>query len=137
MSAENVELIRKAFDALEEGGVEAILPYVHPEFEGTAPPELASEPDTYRGKDGVRRYFASFYEAMEEIHFQPQEFIDAGEHVIVPTVVVAKGRTTGIEVEQPSVGVWSIRDGLVIRSQVFVTLEEAREACGLPSQPTS
>ncbi len=137
MPEDNVALIRKASDALENEGVDALMPFVHPEFQMTTPPDLASEPDTYKGEEGIRRYFDSFYDAMEEVHFLPEEFIDAGEHVIVPTRLVAKGRTTGIEVEQRVALVWTLKDGLVIRAQPFATLEEAREACGLPSPQTS
>jgi ketosteroid isomerase-like protein len=137
MSSDNVQLIREASVALEERGVDGILPYMHPDFEVTTPPELASEPDTYRGEAGIRRYFDSFYEAMEEVHFVPDEFVDAGEHVIVPTRLVATGRTTGIEVEQAVVLVWSFREGKIVRVEPVATLEEARERCGLQSQPTS
>lgn len=132
-----MQLIREASDALEGGGVDAILGHVHPDFEMTTPPELASEPDTYRGEAGMRRYFDSFYEAMEEVHFIPEDFIDSGERVIVPTRLVAKGRSTGIEVEQRVVLIWSFRDGLIVGVEPVATLEEAREKCGLQSQPTS
>ena len=37
----------------------------------TTPPGLAAEPDTYRGEEGIRRYWESFYEVMEEIHVEP------------------------------------------------------------------
>ena len=43
---------------------------IHPEFEVTTPQSLASEPDTYRGHEGIRRYFDSFYEAMENVYFE-------------------------------------------------------------------
>ena len=55
MSQENVEIVRSAYAALAEQGVEAVLAFVDPQFEATTPPSLASEPDTYRGHEGVRR----------------------------------------------------------------------------------
>ena len=85
MSSQNVELVRRGFEALSEGGVEALLPFIHPEFEVTTPANLASEPDTYRGHEGIRRYFDSFYDAMDEVRFEPGEFQEAGGRVIVPT----------------------------------------------------
>ena len=80
--------------------MEGLLPFIHPEFEVTTPADLAAEPDTYRGPDGVRRYFDSFYEAMDEIRFEPREFLEAGGRVIVPITLTARGRTTGIEARQ-------------------------------------
>ena len=55
------------------------MPFVHPEFEVTTPPGLAAEPDTYRGPGGVRRYFESFYEAMDRVGFEPERFIAVGD----------------------------------------------------------
>jgi uncharacterized protein len=122
---DNVELMRAGLAAFERDGVEALLEYIHPEFEVTTPPSLTLEPDTYRGHDGVRRYFDSFYEVMEEVHFVPEEFIEVGERVVIPMRVVARGRETGIEATQRIFQVWSARDGKAIRVEVFATREEA------------
>jgi ketosteroid isomerase-like protein len=130
MSSQNVELVRGGFEALSQGGVEALLPLIHSEFEVTTSADLASEPDTYRGHEGLRRYFDSFYEAMDEIRFEPREFRDAGGHVIVPVTLTARGRTTGIEASQELVMVWSLREGQAIRVETYATLDEALEATG-------
>ena len=128
MPGKNVELVRAGFEALSESGVEGLLPLIDPEFALTTPPNLASEPDTYRGQEGVRRYFDSFYDAMDEIRFEPHEFIAAGERVVVPFTVRARGRTSGIEVEQHAVQVWELRNELAIGVEVYATLDEALEA---------
>lgn len=132
MSRENVEAVRQGFEAFAEGGVETFLSLLHPEFELTTPPELAAEPDTYRGAEGMRRYFDSFEEAMEDIRFVPDgEFIDAGDKVVVPVRLVARGRETGIEVEQRLVQVWTMREGKALRLDAYATLEEALQAAGV------
>jgi ketosteroid isomerase-like protein len=108
--------------------VEALLPFLHPEFEVTTPANLAAEPDTYRGHEGVRRYFDSFYDAMDEVRFEPREFREAGGRVIVPVTLTARGRTTGIEARQEFVMTWTLRDGKALRVEAFATLEEALQA---------
>ncbi len=128
MTADNVRLVQGGFEALSEGGVEALLPFLHPEFEVTTPANLAAEPDTYRGHEGVRRYFASFYDAMDEVRFEPREFREAGGRVIVPVTLTARGRTTGIEARQEFVMTWTLRDGKALRVEAFATLEEALQA---------
>jgi ketosteroid isomerase-like protein len=135
VSEANIDVVRAGFEALSEGGVEAMLPFVHPDFEATTPPGLAAEPDTYRGHDGVRRYFASFYEAMDRVIFEPDEYIPVGDRVVVPMTLRARGRTTGIEAEQRLVGIWDVKDGKLIRSEVFATLEEAMAAARGASGP--
>ncbi len=82
MSQENAEIMRRAYAALEKQGVEEMLAFTHPDFEMITPASLASEPDTYRGHDGVRRYFDSFGDAMEGVYLEGLEFIPAGDKVM-------------------------------------------------------
>jgi uncharacterized protein len=131
MSEENLDLVRRAHEALRAGGVEALLEFIHPEFEGEAPPSLSVEPDVYRGRAGIRRYFDSFYDAVDEVRFEPEEFIDAGDHVVIPMQIVVKGRGSGIETGLRMTQVWTIREGMVVRIYPYVDKETALEAVGL------
>jgi ketosteroid isomerase-like protein len=131
MSQQNVEALRRGFEALSSGDMERILAFVDPDFETVVPPEFSAEPDIYRGYDGVRRYFASFQEAMDEIRFEAEQVFDAGDSVVVEVRLTARGRETGIPVEQRISQVWWIRDGKATRAQTYVSLSEAREAAGL------
>ena len=110
------------------GDIEALLPLIHPEFEVTTPPGLAAEPDTYRGPDGIRRYFESFYEVMDRVSFEADDFIPVGERVVVPVTLRARGRTTGIETSQKVVQIWDLKDGKAIRIEIYATLDEAMAA---------
>jgi uncharacterized protein len=131
MSQKNVEIVRSAYATLAEQGVEAVLAFTDPQFEGTTPPSLASEPDTYRGHDGVRRYFGSFGDAMEGVYFEGREFTSIGDKVVVDTKLHARGRTTGIETEQQAFLVWTLREGLVTGVETFAERGQALEAAGL------
>jgi ketosteroid isomerase-like protein len=128
MAEGNVQLVRRGFQALREGDVEALIPLIHPEFEATTPPGLAAEPDTYRGPEGIRRYFESFYEAMDRVRFEADDFIPVGERVVVPLTLRARGRTTGIETAQKVVQIWDIKDEKAYRVEVYATLEDAMAA---------
>jgi ketosteroid isomerase-like protein len=128
MNETNADLVRERFAPMREGDVEALLTLIHPDFEVTTPPGLAAEPDTYRGPEGIRRYFDSFYEIMDRVSFEPHDFIGVGERVVVPVTLRARGRTTGIETTQKLVQVWELRDEKAYRIEVYATLEEAMEA---------
>jgi ketosteroid isomerase-like protein len=131
VSDETVEAVKSGFEALKRGDVDELVRLIHPDFEFTTPASLSIEPDTYRGEEGVRRYFDSFYDAMDDIRFIPDEFIDAGDRVVVPIELRARGKETGIEVEQRLVQVWSVRDGKAAGIEIYATLEEALEAAGV------
>ena len=128
MAESNVELVRQGFEAMREGDPEAALPFIHPDFEVTTPPQLAAEPDTYRGQEGVRRYFESFYEAMDRISFEAEEFIPVGELVVVPSILRTRGRTTGIETEQHVALIYELKDEKAYRLRVYGSLDEALAA---------
>ena len=128
MGRTNADLVRDGFEALRKGDVDALIPLIDPEFEVTTPRELVAEPDTYRGPEGIRRYFDSFYDAMDRVSFEPHDFIAVGELVVVPVTLRARGRTTGIETEQRLAQIWELREGKALRIEVYATLEEAMEA---------
>jgi ketosteroid isomerase-like protein len=132
VSRENVELMRRAFEAYNREGPEAIMAFIHPDFETAVPAELSVEPDTYRGREGLRRYFESFYDVMDEVRFEPEELVDAGDRVVVCVRLTTRARTTGLTAEQRVTQVWTLRDGLAVRADVFLTREEALGAVGLP-----
>jgi ketosteroid isomerase-like protein len=131
MSQENVEIMRRAYAVLAEQGVEAALAFADPECESTTPSSLASEPDTYRGHEGFRRWFGSFGDAMEGVYLEGVEFTPVGDKVLVETKLHARGRTTGIETVQRAFLVWTLREGLVMGVETFAERGQALEAAGL------
>ena len=130
MAESNVDLIRTAFEGYAREGYESMLPLLASDFELTTPPGLAAEPDTYRGQDGMRRYFESFYDVMEEIRIEPKEFREIEDWVVVPFAMSARGRATGLKAGIDGVMAWRLRDGKAIRCLVFAELDEALAAVG-------
>lgn len=130
MAEGDIELVRAGYAALAERGVDGLLEFAHPEFEMTTPPGISAEPDTYRGHDGIRRYFDSFYEVMDDIRVEPVRFHDIDGKVVVEFNLIATGKTTGVEATQPAVQIWELKDGLAYRSTFFATLDEARADLG-------
>ncbi len=105
------ELAKAAFEALEAEGVEGMLAYVHPEFEMETLPEIAAEPQVYRGHDGVRRWWDTFYEVMHEIVIRPEEVTELGSgRALVQFSLRATGQASGIEVMQEAAAVATLRD---------------------------
>ena len=125
MSRSNVEVVEEGFTLLSEGGYEAILPLIAPDFETQTPAGLAAEPDTYRGPDGARRWFEEFYEVMDDIRLEADDPRAVGDWVVMQVTVTARGRATGLEVDQTTAQAWLVRDGLVRRIEYFADLDEA------------
>jgi ketosteroid isomerase-like protein len=130
VSRQNVEIVRQILEAFNSEDIELILALTHADFELEVPPALSAEPDIYRGHDGMRRYWESFQDAMDEIRIRPERLCNAGEAVVADMRVTAKGRRTAIAVEQRTVGLWTISDGKVIRVRAYASVSEALEAAG-------
>jgi uncharacterized protein len=131
----SAEILRRAYEAFGRADIDAILRFVHPDFEVAVPPELSPEPDTYRGHDGIRRYFETFADAMDEISFEPQSFWETPDCVVADVRMSAKGRLTSIRVEQRFAQLWVLRDEKLFRATTYVTLPDALHAAGLPADP--
>jgi ketosteroid isomerase-like protein len=131
MTAGDVELVRGVFERFQEGGVDAAAGMFHSDFEFTTPPELASEPGTYRGVDGARAWFDSFYEAMDQVTIAPVEFVDVGEGLVAMAFrLVARGRSSGLEFSQSAGILATVLEGKLLKLDIFPTLDEAVAAAG-------
>jgi uncharacterized protein len=128
MARSDIEVARAATEQFGRGDVEDLLPLIHPEFETTTPPGLAAEPDTYRGHDGVRRYFASFYEAMDKVWLEADDYREVGGRVLMRGRLGTRGRSTGLETYLEAAVLWTIEDEQVIGGDIFATEEEALAA---------
>jgi ketosteroid isomerase-like protein len=63
---------------------------------------------------------------------EPEQFIDAGERVVVLVRLSARGRGSGISLERPDGMVWTVRNGKAVRLDYFNNPTQALEAAGLP-----
>ena len=129
MSAADVEFLRTNLAQLAERGYEAFLPLVHPEFEMETLPGLAAEPQTYRGREGMRRWWESFYEVMDEVRVEPTEFHDAGEgRVVLEAILSARGQASGLEVTQDAFMLCHLRDQQLMEIEFFASGDDALAA---------
>ena len=125
--ASKVAPVRAAFDAMTGDGFEAMLPFVHEDFEMVTPPELASEPGTYSGHAGVRRWFESFLEAVDRLRIEPVDIREGEHEVVVHFRMTARGRTTGLGAVQEATALCTVVDGKVHRMRFVPTWRRGLE----------
>jgi len=131
MSQENVEIVKEIFALFDRGDAEGGRALLSPAVEWDTTrfpfPDLSG---VYRGPDSVRDWWLRWLEPWESYVVKPEEFIEAGDEVVVPTRGHARGRD-GIEVEVHFTGIYTIRGQRVARYRHFQTKAEALEAAGL------
>jgi ketosteroid isomerase-like protein len=134
MSQENVELVRRVYEAGARRDAAAVLGFHDPGVEWDISHSPARElmgHRIYHGHEGLRRFFREWYEAWETVAPDLQELIDAGDDVISVETTRGRGRASGATVTLSHHGVWTIREGQIVRVVWFGTHSEALEAVGL------
>jgi uncharacterized protein len=131
MSQENVGLVHSGLDALNRGGVEAVLSMCDPEIEWIAIPGFLPDAEDYHGRAGVRAWFEKVGETLGKVEWEAEEVVDGGERLLVGLKLQATGRASKIEVEFRIFQVWTIRDGNLVRLESYLAREEALQAAGL------
>lgn len=101
-----------------------------PDFE-IEPPPIYPDMGVYRGLDEVKGFFRMLTQVWEEWKFEPGEMEGAGDKVLVPVALQAKGRGSGLELPGEGFHVWTFRDGRVTRIHTYFDEAEARRAAGL------
>jgi ketosteroid isomerase-like protein len=135
MSQENVEVVRHAYGAFLRRDWNSMSDLVDPdaEFRGTV--GGLEEGRVARGVQGFRQVFEKEdLEAWDERRFEPEDFIDAGDCVVVLQREYRRGRGSGVELETETAIVFGMRGGRVMRIQGYMDRVLALEAVGLSAQ---
>lgn len=129
MSDENVEIVRAAIDAVGRSDWDGMLKDAAPEFEMDLSRAVGPVHGVY-GLDQIRSVLSEFADNWESLRFEASELIDAGDDVVVPWTMYARGRD---EIEVPSrvTWVWTLRDGAIVRACMYQQRQEALEAVGM------
>jgi ketosteroid isomerase-like protein len=138
VSRENVELVERLYAELAgEGSAEeferrltdeALARFLDPEVEWV-PVTDSVLAGSYRGFEGVRRFWGEFVSAWETYRVEPLSFDDAGDRVAIVVHIV--GRTHGLEVDETRSSLLTLRGGRVVRVESFADPAAARAAAGL------
>jgi ketosteroid isomerase-like protein len=100
MPKQNIEIARRGYDAYNRDGPYAIIEFLDSHIEWGTPEQDPYMRGTYRGHEGVRRFLDQFFELFEEARIEPEEFLEAGDRVVVPFLFTARTRETGIELTE-------------------------------------
>jgi ketosteroid isomerase-like protein len=132
MSQENVEIVRRTVDAIQRGKWEQAAQLLDPHAEGHGTVGGLTEGTVVRGVTEFRQSFEQEdAEAWDERRLEAEEFIDAGDCVVVLVREFRRGRGSGVELETDTAVVFEVRDARVVRIQGYMDRAEALKAAGL------
>ena len=128
MSQENVEIIRRGYEHFLATGGEILA---HPDLVWDVSNLGWPDQQIYLGPEGGMQFNAEWAAAWDDWEMVPEDYIDAGERVVVILTQRGRSKATGIPVEMRFAQVWTLRDGQGTRMLLYGSVEEALEAVGL------
>jgi ketosteroid isomerase-like protein len=129
MSKQNVDVVRSLIEAWNrrEPGVEAY--HEHAEWDFTR--SSFDVQHRWRGVEGMLEVFGQVLAAWEDLRFEPEDFVDAGDQVVVFARHHGRRRDSGLEVSDAATYVCALREGKIERFTLYRDRTEALEAVGL------
>jgi ketosteroid isomerase-like protein len=131
MSLENIEIVRRAFAVMTiPGDPETMIAASGPAFEMHLT-GVTGEPVYYAGASGIREFFRDVAQSWESFRFEATDLRDLGDWVLVLGDVRARGRVSGVEVNDRWGWIVALREGRAASLRGFLDQREALEAVGL------
>jgi uncharacterized protein len=118
MRDEDIEAVRRIYAALTRWEVEDLVADVAHDIEWTLPAALPWG-GTHHGPDGVRSFARIFRDHVEGPWADPDDFLDAGDRVVVLGRLRGQARESGQEFEVDFAHVWTLTDGIASRAQIY------------------
>jgi ketosteroid isomerase-like protein len=126
MSEENVEIVRRFADAYVRGDVDGALALFDPQIVFKRFEEAAVV-----GHEAARASLGRWEADWKNLETIPEDFIDAGDQILVPVLFRGRGQGSGVEVEGRYYEVVTVRDGRIVHWEEFSERSDALAAAGL------
>jgi uncharacterized protein len=131
MSEENVEIVRRGFEAWDAGDLDGMLALMDDDLVMRRLAPMA-DPGTWNGHGGLLQNVGEWLDTFDEFKMTAEEFIDAGEQVVVRVAQEGRGSVSGAPVTATFWFVFGVRDGKSVTTlDMYATRQEALEAAGL------
>jgi hypothetical protein len=126
VSKKSVEIITELYEALARRDLPAIQSLIDPEII-VSQTELLPWGGEYHGLEGVQQFFTQLFGCIES-QLAVEEFVDAGDRVIVIGSARGRVRATGAPFNVRAVHVWTVKGGRGVRFEPNVDTPKMLEA---------
>ena len=130
MSQQSVEVIRGVYDSFGRGDVPAVLGQMDQQIEwNEAENFIYADRNPYLGPQAILEgVFMRYGSEWLGFTVNPEEWLDAGNHVVVLGTYAGTHKETGKEVRAQFAHVWGVRGGRVVRFQQYTDTKQFADA---------
>ncbi|MGC1800200.1 MAG: nuclear transport factor 2 family protein [Solirubrobacterales bacterium] len=119
--------MRALYEAMAERDYHAAFALLSEAFEWIEPDQSLIG-GHHQGFAEVLQAIEAQLDVFDEFEIEPEVFFERGEHVAVTVRQRAHGEASGVEVEIRIGHLWTVRDGKIVRLEVFAARDDARKA---------
>jgi ketosteroid isomerase-like protein len=123
----DIQVIEAAYAAWFRGDEAGMMALVHPEIVVTQIPEQV-DVRPYHGHDGLREVMADWVGSWEGYSIEMLGTREVGHGVVTALHQSGRGKGSGIPMEADTWFAWHLKDGKLIRWEMFSTEHQALEA---------
>ena len=130
MAQENLEVVRRMYDAFSQGDIETVLGQMDEGIEWNEAENFPyADGNPYVGPQAVLEgVFMRLGEEWEGFKVVPNEFLDAGDHVVALGTYSGNYKATGAGVRAQFAHVWGLREGKVVSFQQYTDTKQFADA---------
>jgi ketosteroid isomerase-like protein len=133
MSKENVEVVCDQFAATNERDFPRAMSHYAEDVELVVDPGAFLDAGTFTGRLAVGQWFADWFTTFEPgYRFDIDEARDLGDVVLLIATHHGRGRSSGVEVHGQTGYLYGLRDGKIVRVELYRDRADALEAAGVP-----
>jgi uncharacterized protein len=132
MSEENVNILRQGYDAFNRGDIDTVTSLMDENIEWQeSDVEGIPGRGTHHGpEDIVNNVFGTALESWEDFGAVAEEFLDAGERVVVLGRFQGRGKESGRTLDAPFAHVWTLRQGKLVHHHNYTDTAKHLQSLG-------
>jgi ketosteroid isomerase-like protein len=127
---ENVELIRRGYDAINRVGPDGARDFMNPDIVLEMPGGLI-DAGSYHGREALMRVWHAYFDEFDDFRWEVERLFGVDDRVFLQVRERGRGRQSGVEVDWQRWWVYTLSDGLIVRARFCLDEGSALAAVGL------
>jgi uncharacterized protein len=136
MTPRNADLVRPIYEEWGRGNWRRRFDVYDPHMKWGWSDEFPGLGGVYEDHEDPNPRLRAWLNGWEDWRAEADDFLEIGDYVVVLASYHGRGKGSGVEIRQEGAHVFKLRDGKVIRLEIFATrakaIESVRAAAGAP-----
>ena len=125
MTPGNADLIRPIYEEWGRGNWRPNFELYDPHMEWGWSDEFPGLAGVFEDHEDPNPRLRAWLSGWEDWRAEAEEFLEFGNHVVVLAIYWGRGRGSGVEISQQGAHVFELRDGKVVRLEIFASRDKA------------